>query len=181
MYHRFKFMKGLLSGYYFFKLFSKTLPSELIQLGSSSFGKKNRSNVFWWISSPGFNFQLHGNIWDILLIDEPISHLSLEWAIFFIDWMQRLKKNKLLITVSDQTDLLSDVSDQIYEIKNQYLKQKLNALEEGHREFIWSYSKGLLPLHNWFGVYVLASWFTYWLSVDSPEFRIIFRCDWSNT
>lgn len=127
--------RGLqLSGHDFFKLFSsKTLPSELI----TRFGHLLEKRIDRMSSGEFQALVLISNFMedsDVLLIDEPISHLSNEWAIFFIDWMQRLKKNKLLITVSHQIELLSEVLDQIYEIKNQTLMQKPNALNEGRHD-----------------------------------------------
>lgn len=127
--------RGLqLSGRDFFKLFSsKTWYSELM----TRFGHLLEKRIDRMSSGEFQALVLISNFMedsDVLLIDEPISHLSNEWALFFIDWMQSLKKEKLLIVVSHQTDLLLQASDQIYEIKNQSLMQKPNALNEDHHD-----------------------------------------------
>ncbi|MFZ4402878.1 MAG: ABC transporter ATP-binding protein [Pseudobdellovibrionaceae bacterium] len=129
--------KGLLlSGHDFFKLFSnKKWPSELM----TRFGHLLKKRIDQMSSGEFQALVLISNFMedsDIVLVDEPVSHLSHEWALFFIAWVRELKNIKLLITVSHQTELLSEISDQIYEIKNQSLMLKYDALQEGYYESI---------------------------------------------
>ncbi len=130
--------KGLqLSGHDFFKLFSnKKWPSELM----ARFGHLLEKRIDRMSSGEFQALVLISNFMeesDIVLVDEPISHLSHEWSLFFISWMREQKKNrKLLITVSHQTGLLSEISDQIYEIKDQKLIPIHNGLIKDHHEFI---------------------------------------------
>lgn len=66
---------------------------------------------------------------DVLLVDEPISHLSPEWAHFFVLWMNELKNTKLIITVSHQMTYLQSTADQIFEIKDLHLVLKQQHVE----------------------------------------------------
>lgn len=55
----------------------------------------------------------------ILILDEPLSHLSQEWAQYFSNWLQTEKTNKLIISVSHQTDQFVEIMDQHYHVANQ--------------------------------------------------------------
>jgi ABC-type cobalamin/Fe3+-siderophores transport system ATPase subunit len=125
--------KGLpLSGHEFLRLFTdKVWPVEL----EKKFGNLLAKRIDQMSSGEFQALVLISNFMeesDVLLVDEPISHLSPEWALFFADWMGKLKTEKLLIIVSHQIDLLNRISDQIYEIKNQTLFLKVETLLRNH-------------------------------------------------
>jgi ABC-type Mn2+/Zn2+ transport system ATPase subunit len=125
-----------LSGREFYKLFSsQSWPQNLQEV----FGHLLEKRIDRMSSGEFQALVLISNFMedsDILLIDEPLSHLSPDWSKFFTNWMSQLKEKKVLIVASHQIDLLTEVSDQIYELKNKHLILKVENPKESHHEYI---------------------------------------------
>lgn len=73
---------------------------------------------------------------DIILLDEPTSHLDVQYQIEFLSIFKNLKKEKIIIVVLHDLNLASIFSDEIILINNGEVEAKGNPIEVINKENI---------------------------------------------